>query len=196
MIGKHLNSKHLVSLRFRQLVIPLLVLASCGEEPRRSVRQPGLTPATKLLPAPESLTGEPGDARVTLTWSEVDGAQSYTIFWSAEPGVDTKDVASVRLRVGADLTASLMASRVSTTRQRFVHVFEPGRSVRLDLLKGQAFADGEMLGHDDDSDALTAQWRAFTDMVDGRVPPTPSGREATDTLRLAQQIVQSMRNKT
>lgn len=135
------------------------------------------------------------DLDLVLHWSGGSRAEVVDAVGVVGPS-GVWDVASVRLRVGADLTASLMASRVSTARQRFVHVFEPGRSVRLDLLKGQAFADGEMLGHDDDSDALTAQWRAFTDMVVGRVPPTPSGREATDTLRLAQQIVQSMRSKT
>ena len=106
------------------------------------------------------------------------------------------DVASVRLRVANDLTATLMASRVSRSRERSMHVFEPGRAIRLDLLTGQAFANGEMLGHDDRGDALSAQWAAFTDMVEGRIHPTPDGREATGTLRLAHRIVQAMRSET
>lgn len=48
----------------------------------------GNTVAVYTYPAvPENLEAEAGEDYITLTWDEVDGANSYNLYWSETPGV-------------------------------------------------------------------------------------------------------------
>ncbi len=61
----------------------LLLLTACGGG--------GKSKATPLffapVLAPASLTAQPGDGKITLTWPATSGAQSYNLYWSTSSGV-------------------------------------------------------------------------------------------------------------
>ncbi len=103
------------------------------------------------------------------------------------------DAASVRLRSSCGLTASMLASRVAGHRERLVRCYEPGRYTELDLLAGRARVQGRLVAPPTPDDALTAQWRAFTDTVRGarhsRAAPSTAGLRA---VALAERILQAM----
>lgn len=47
-------------------------------------------PPTAPVPAPEGVSTEAGDGAVTLAWKPVEGAESYRVYWSRQPGVDPR----------------------------------------------------------------------------------------------------------
>ena len=86
------------------------------------------------------------------------------------------------------IVASLVASRVATTPERIVRVFERGRTTVLDLRAGVASRDGVPLHSDDPRDALTAQWDAFVAAVRGEQPPAVSFDAGYSAVALAERI--------
>ncbi len=139
----------------------LLCLASCGyqayelpdgaskDDPRDDGTNPGDTVGEADLPAPTGLVATAGDRGVTLSWSTVDGAEDYTLYWTAGTSVD-KD----------------SGARVPNVRPPFVH---------RGLLAGQAYAY-VVTASDATGDGAASGSATATPYGP---PPAPQGFEAT-----------------
>jgi predicted dehydrogenase len=87
---------------------------------------------------------------------------------------------------GPGFRASIRASRVARTPRRLIRCYGP-RRLTLDLLRGRAIEDGRPLPRAT-PDALTAQWSAVLDRVEGRPSLAADGRAGLAALALAEQI--------
>ncbi len=64
----------------------LLDLANAPSTVQFDLTQAGTTPNTTLA-APSGVTAVEGDGKVTISWNNVDGADTYNIYWGTSPGV-------------------------------------------------------------------------------------------------------------
>lgn len=94
---------------------------------------------------------------------------------------------SACLRTPSGATARLEATRLAERPLRRLWVQEPRSFVEVDLLLGRVSGAGHPLDPPDGRDALTAQWDAFVDAVQG-AEPAVGGAAARERLRLALEI--------
>ena len=98
------------------------------------------------------------------------------------------DTATVQLRSSGGRTASLLASRVATHRERVLHCYEPGRYTRLDLVHGtcQQLPPRDEAAIGPRRDALSAQWEAFCHSV---ATPSEAGLRAVQLAEHIREVV-------
>lgn len=130
------------------------------------------------------------DLDLVLHWSRGE------VTWFDAVGVAIEgpliETASVRLRTSDGIVANLVASRVATTPERVVRVFERGRTTVLDLRSGVAMRDGGAIAVDDARDGLTAQWDAFVAAVRGERPPAVDFHAGYSAVALAERIANAI----
>ncbi|MEQ1500650.1 MAG: Gfo/Idh/MocA family oxidoreductase [Myxococcota bacterium] len=120
------------------------------------------------------------DLDLVLRWG--GGAE---VAWIDASGA--RDTVSVKLRTTAGMTATLLASRVATQRERIVRCYEVSSCTVLDLVAGRATRDGVELPLGGDRDALTCQWSSFATAVRGNTALGSSG-SAIRAVELAERI--------
>ena len=112
------------------------------------------------------------------------------------------DIANVRLAFPSGCIANLTASRVSTEQVRKLRLFQPGEYVSLDYSRQeaarlcvnrpgsqeQAKVDFQPLAVEK-AEPLLLELASFFQAVRHRTRPLVDGRQATDALRLAEQIL-------
>ncbi|MEO0600179.1 MAG: Gfo/Idh/MocA family oxidoreductase [Myxococcota bacterium] len=132
------------------------------------------------------------DLDLLLHWG---GTERWHVVDAKGVGVPGRvDTASVQLRSSGGRTASLLASRVASRRERVLHCYEPGRTTRLDLVAGtcvQVPGPGERSAtrrHLPPQDALLAQWSAFRAAVSGEGTGATSSRAGLRAVQLAEDI--------
>ncbi|MEM6928797.1 MAG: Gfo/Idh/MocA family oxidoreductase [Myxococcota bacterium] len=134
------------------------------------------------------------DLDLLLHWG---GAERWHVVDAKGVGVPGRvDTASVQLRSAGGRTASLLASRVASHRERVLHCYEPGRTTRLDLVAGTCVQTpeaptGERTSaprHEPSRDALLAQWSAFRAAVAGDGVEATSSRAGLRAVQLAEDI--------
>jgi len=108
--------------------------------------------------------------------------------WAVVDAHGLSDTATVQLRSSGGRTASLLASRVATTRERVLHCYSPGRYTRLDLVAGTCHHVGGPRGAvaEGGADALSRQWEAFRRSVQSPVGPGPRATSSEAGLRAVQ----------
>lgn len=83
-------NKYFLSTSF---VLVLLFLASCGKEGEQQLTDnessPEISLAISTPAAPVGVTAVSGGDSITIRWSTVQGATSYTVYYSEKPGLET-----------------------------------------------------------------------------------------------------------
>ncbi|MCB9686982.1 MAG: Gfo/Idh/MocA family oxidoreductase [Alphaproteobacteria bacterium] len=128
------------------------------------------------------------DIDLVLDWAGPGAEVAWIDAAAVAVAGDLVDTASVRLRTTTGLTATLLASRVASERQRHIACYEGGRSTVLDLLSGRARRGGQELHAADPRDALTCQWQAFTDAVRRDRRPEAGGDAGIRAVEVAERI--------
>jgi predicted dehydrogenase len=106
------------------------------------------------------------------------------------------DTCSVRMRWECGLTASLVASRVSSLPTREVRVFEEGRYTFLDMVQGIAKRNGVAISSNGDSrDALTAQLDDFVAAIRGEKSVAVTGASGVRAVTLAERIRSAVKSR-
>lgn len=97
---------HRITTAAIALLVSLSLLAGCGG----GGGTPASAPAPSALAAPTGVTATGGINQVTLTWNQVDGADSYNVYWSINPSVTpatgTRITGAVSPYVHSGLTVS------------------------------------------------------------------------------------------
>lgn len=123
-----------------------------------------------------------------------------------------EDIANVRLRFASGCVANLTSSRVSLERMRKIRIFERQGYLSTDYmaqtverygLKNGSLPEGaspmEHIVHDalpvEKDEPLKLELAAFTNAVRNGTPPVVPGEEGVRALRLAQQVVDFIRNQ-
>ena len=134
------------------------------------------------------------DLDLMLNWASGD------IEWIDAVGLAVEgehlDTCSVRMRWECGLTASLVASRVSSVPTREVRVFEEDRYTFLDMVQGVAKRNGVTISSNGDArDALTAQLDDFVAAIRGEKPVAVPGASGVSAVALAEKIRSAVKNR-
>ncbi len=105
-------------------------------------------------------------------------------------GAGQVDTAAVQLRSDGGRTASLVASRVATSRERILQCYEPGRYTRLDLVHGTCHQLPPRAAAPPSAarDALGAQWAAFRSAL---ATPSHAGLRAVQLAEAIREVLDS-----
>ncbi len=113
------------------------------------------------------------------------------------------DIANVRLAFASGCVANLTASRVSTEQVRKLRLFQPGEYFSVDY-KRQEIAKAQISANEPDgfvfsklpvrqAEPLQLELAAFVRAVRQRSRPKVDGQQATDVLRLAEEILATIK---
>ena len=115
----------------------------------------------------------------------------------------SEDIANARLIFENGCVANVTASRISPERMRKIRVFYSAAYISLDYQDqaGELYrTEGQGISREkipiEKGDALTNELRSFAECVLARHEPVVSGQQASDALRLAVDIQQSMQEGT
>jgi len=64
-------------------IVTLLLIASCKDDSKVKDE------SNPVPDAPAGISAEAGDGEVTISWSDVEGADSYNLYWATEDDIDT-----------------------------------------------------------------------------------------------------------
>lgn len=119
-------------------------------------------------------------------------------WWGGVPdvvGVEGEPWGEVRVQLAGPVGgAVLTCSRGSHPPERHARLQTDAGPVELDLLRGAARREDEVLAPPDGLDALAAQWRAFVDRMRGRPSQVATAAEGLAASRLALRIRAALRD--